>query len=177
MRLRHLLPITLLLLGALIAPSCSSDDSSDTASSSSNERESDADTGGSGDTPNSGETGDSGDSGSNPDEVPGLDDLAEEIPGLENMSDCLSQAAAFSALYFDTLAGGDGAKDAQKQAEQLKSVLPEDLHDEIEVIAAAIAEVAEEGLMGGSDALESEEYKKAEQAINKYFEEECGSGG
>lgn len=171
MRLRHMLPIPLLLLGALVAPACSSDDSSDTASGSSNERESGADTG------DTGDTGDSGDSGSNPDEVPGLDDLTESIPGLDDMGDCITQATAFSSLYLEALGGEDGARDAQKKAEELKSVLPEDLHDDIEVISNAIGEVAEEGLLSGSDALESKEYKAAEQAIQKYFEKECGSGG
>lgn len=186
MRPRHLLPITLLVLGALIAPACSSDDSTDTASSSSNERDSGADSGksdksgdsgDSGDSGNSGDSGDSGDSGANPDETPGLDDLTESIPGLEDMGDCITQATAFSSLYFETLGGGSGAEDAQKKAEELKKVLPEDLHDDIDVISKAIGEVAEEGLMSGTDALETEEYKAAEQAISKYFEEECGSGG
>jgi hypothetical protein len=171
MRLRHLLPIALLALGALVAPACSSDDSSDTASGSSNDRDT------SSDTSDSDDSGSPDDPGSNPDEVPGLDDLTESIPGLGDMGDCISQAAAFSSLYFETLGGEDGAKDAQRKAEELKEVLPDDLHDDIEVISKAIGTVADEGLLSGTDALDTEEYRKAEEAISKYFQEECGSGG
>lgn len=170
MRLRHLLPIALLALAALVAPACSSDDSSDTASGSSNERDTNTD---------SNDSGNSDDSESNPDEIPGLDDLddlTESIPGLGDMGDCISQAAAFSSLYFETLGGEDGAKDAQRKAEELKKVLPDDLHDDIDVISKAIGQVAEEGLLSGTDALDTDEYRQAEEAISKYFQEECGSG-
>ncbi|MCZ7629118.1 MAG: hypothetical protein M5U19_08665 [Microthrixaceae bacterium] len=115
MRLRHMLPIPLLLLGALVAPACSSDDSSDTASGSSNERESGADTG------DTGDTGDSGDSGSNPDEVPGLDDLTESIPGLDDMGDCITQATAFSSLYLEALGGEDGRKGCSEEGRKSSS--------------------------------------------------------
>lgn len=168
MRLRHLLPIALLALGALVAPACSSDDNSDTASGDSNDRDT------SEDPANSDEP---ADSGSNPDEIPGLDDLTESIPGLGDMGDCISQAAAFSSLYFEALGNEDGAKDAKKKAEELKAVLPDDLHDDIDVISAAIGKVADEGLLSGTDALDTEEYHNAEDAISKYFQEECGAGG
>ncbi len=178
MRARHLIPIALLALGTLIAPACSSEGSSDTASGSSNDRVTNSDANGSSDTGDSGDSGtDQGDSGSNPDEVPGLDDLAEGIPGLENMDDCITQAAAFGSLYVEALGGENGAKDAQRKAEGLKEVLPDDLHDEIDVISDAIGQVAEEGLFSGTDALDTEEYQNAQEAISKYFDEECGAGG
>jgi hypothetical protein len=167
MRLRHLLPIALLALAALVAPACSNDDNSDTASASSNDRDKSSD---------SNDSGNSDDPGSDPDEVPGLDDLTENIPGLGDMGDCISQAAAFSSLYFETLGGENGAKDAQRKAEELKAVLPDDLHDDIDVISKAIGQVAEEGLLSGTDALDTDEYRQAEEAISKYFQEECGSG-
>lgn len=168
MRPRHLLPVSLLLMGALIAPGCSSDDKTDTASSSSNERNSGTD---------SGDSGNSGDPDPNPDGTPDLSDLTENIPGLENMGDCVTQAAAFGSLYMEALGGEDGAKTAQKKAEDLKAVLPDDLHDDIDVISEAIGTVAEEGIINGSDALESKEYQRASDAITKYFDQECGSGG
>lgn len=167
MRLRHLLPITLLAVGALIAPACSGDDSSDTASGSSNDRDTASPTTGSSDSNDS----------ENPGDVPGLDDLTESIPGLGDMGDCINQAAAFSSLYFEALGGEGGAKEAQKKAEELKQSLPSDLHDDLDVISEAIGKVADEGLLSGTDALDTEEYKKAEEAISKYFQEECGGGG
>lgn len=172
MRARHLIPIALLAIGALIAPACSSDDSSDTASGNSNDREANAD---SNNSDNSGA--DEGDSGSIPEEMPDLDDLTENVPGLDNLGDCMKQAAAFSSLYFEALGGEEGAKGAQRKAEELKKVLPDDLHDDIDVISEAIGKVAEEGLLSGSDALDTDEYHKAEDNISKYFEKECGGGG
>ena len=124
------------------------------------------------------EEGDSG--GSSDDEttsIPDLDDLTESIPGLGELGDCMEIAAAYGSLYFEALGGADGAEQAQEKAEELKSVLPEDLHDDIDVVADTIGQVAEEGLFSGSDALSSPEYLEADQAITAYLDEQCGSGG
>jgi hypothetical protein len=86
-------------------------------------------------------------------------------------------AAAYGSLYFEALGGADGAEQAREKAEELKSVLPEDLHDDIDVVAETIGQVAEEGLFSGTDALSSPEYLEADQAITAYLDEQCGSGG
>jgi hypothetical protein len=128
----------------------------------------------------SGDSGESGGSGESDDSIPDLDDLTESVPGLEEMGDCMEIAAAYGSLYFEALGGADGAAQAQEKAEDLKSVLPEDLHDDIDVVAEAIGTVAEEGLFSGTDALSSPEYLAADEAITAYLDEQCGgsmSGG
>lgn len=118
----------------------------------------------------------SGDEGSDL-SIPDLDDLTETIPGLGELGDCMEIAAAYGSLYFEALGGADGAEEAQRKADELKSVLPEDLHDDIDVIADAIGEVAEQGIVDGSEALSSPEYQAADQAINDYLAEQCGGTG
>lgn len=108
--------------------------------------------------------------------IPDLDDLTESIPGLGELGDCMEIAAAYGSLYFEALGGADGAEQAQEKAEELKSVLPEDLHDDIDVVAETIGQVAEEGLFSGTDALSSPEYLEADQAITAYLDEQCGGG-
>jgi len=166
MRLRLLVPLTLFALGAVIAPACSSGDD-DTAASTSNDRDSDADSGGD----SSG--GSSGSEDTTDPEDFDLGDIPDEISGLGEMSDCFSLAATYGSLYFEALGGGDGAKGAEAKAEQMKEQLPESLHDDIDVIADAIGTVAEEGIINGSDALDTDEYNEANDAISKYFEQEC----
>ncbi len=170
MRLRHLIPVLLLAFGALLVPACGGDDG-ETASATSDDTES---------TDSGSDSSDSSDSDST-DDIPDpseLDDLVDEIPGLDDeLGDCLSQAAAFSSLYFEALGGEDGAKEAQRKAEELKDLLPDDLHDDIDVISEAIGQVAEEGLLSGTDAMETDEFNTATDNINAYFEDECGALG
>lgn len=163
----------------MLLPACGGDDSvektseertgTDEQSSGSEDEGSKEDDGGSG----------SGDEEGSDNTIPDLDDLTESIPGLEQMSDCLEITAAYGSLYFEALGGADGAEAALQKAEELKSVLPEDLHDDIDVVADAIGQVAEEGLFSGSEALDSPEYHAADEAITEYLAEQCGetSGG
>ncbi len=170
MRLRTLVPVVLLALGALLAPACGGGDD-DSASATSDEREQGGETG----NPDSGseDSGDSGAGSTDPDDFD-LGDLPDEIPGFEEFGDCFDLATDYGALYFDALAGEDSARQAQQKAEEMKDKLPDDLHDDIDVVADAIGKVAEEGLLSGSDALDSDEYNAANDAINQYFEQECG---
>jgi hypothetical protein len=169
MRLRLILPLALLAVASLVAPACSGGDDGDSAARTSEERESTdggADSGGGAD-----EGGDPGaDSGSEGSDEPG--DITESIPGLENLGDCFDLATAYSSLYVQAISGD--AAEAQKQAEELKAQLPEDLHDDIDVVAAAIGEVAEEGPLSGSSALTTPEYQDADSAITDYLQKECG---
>jgi hypothetical protein len=171
MRIRLFVPIALLALGAVLAPACSSDDGdSDASARTSEERD------------NSGNS-DSGDSDSDSaipdldditDSIPDLDDITDSIPGLGDLEGCIGMATAYGSLYLEALGGEDGARDAKKTAEELKDELPSDLHDDIDVIADAIGQIASDGLLSGSEALDTPEYKEADAAVSKYLQEECG---
>lgn len=171
MRLRLILPLALLAVASLVAPACSGDDEGDSAARTSEERES-TDDGGAGGSDSGGDSGTSGDSGSEESDGPDLGDITESVPGLENLGDCFDLATAYSSLYLQALSGD--AAEAQQKAEELKDQLPEELHDELDVVAAAIGEVAEEGPLGGSSALSTPEYQEADTAITDYLQQECG---
>ncbi len=174
MRLRMLLPIALVTLTALVAPSCGSDDSSDTAATTSNDRDSSSQTSGSDKSSTSDpSSSDSGSDNSNSD-IPDIGDITDGLP--DNLEGCLNLASAYASLYLEALGGEDGAAKAQKTAEELKGQLPSELHDDIDVIADAIGQVATKGVINGSDALNSPEYNDADAALTKYFEQECGAG-
>ena len=170
MRLRLILPLALLAVASLVAPGCSGDDDGDSAARTSEERESTDGGAEGGDA--GGDSGTSGDSGSEESDGPDLGDITDSVPGLENLGDCFDLATAYSSLYLQALSGD--AAEAQKQAEELKDQLPEELHDELDVVAAAIGEVAEEGPLGGSSALSTPEYRDADAAITDYLQQECG---
>lgn len=174
MRTRMLIPVGLLVLGGLVAPACGGDDSSDTAAKTSDER-TDSGNSDSGDSGSGSSDSGGSDSGSSSDStLPDVGDITESIPGLENMGDCLDLAASYSSLYLEALGGADGAKDAQAKAKEMKSQLPDDLHDDIDVVADAIGEVADKGIVNGSDALSTSEYEDANTAITDYLTKECG---
>jgi hypothetical protein len=181
-----LVPALLLAAGVPLLVGCGGGD--EAAEKTSETRpDADGEAGTSGEDPAGGEEGD-GDEEGNGDEdaggssedestsIPDLDDLTESIPGLGELGDCMEIAAAYGSLYFEALGGADGAEQAQEKAEELKSVLPEDLHDDIDIVAETIGQVAEEGLFSGSDALSSPEYLEADQAITAYLDEQCGGG-
>ena len=175
-----LVPLIAVLGAGMLLPACGGDDSLEKTSedrAGTDEQSSGAENEGSTDSEGDSGSGDESDSGSedgSDDSIPDLDDLTESIPGLEQMGDCLEIAAAYGSLYFEALGGADGAEAALQKAEELKSVLPEDLYDDIDVVAEAIGEIAEEGLFSGSEALDSPEYQAADQAITEYLNEQCG---
>ncbi|MCP4434490.1 MAG: hypothetical protein GY812_03195 [Actinomycetia bacterium] len=169
MRKLFVLPMIALAAIALVGTACSSDDSGDSAARSSDERE--------------GSDSGSEDSGSSDSGIPGLDDLEDQIPDLDelddqlpnlgDLDDCFTLATEYASLYIQALGGEEGATAAQKEAEELKDVLPSDLHDDIDVVAEAIGKVASEGLLSGSEALDTPEYNSANDAISEYFDKEC----
>lgn len=144
------------LLVALVAPACGGDDeTAETgAEKSSEERR----------TTTTAEDSEDGSEGTIP-------DFGDE---LGDVGDCLEAAAAYASLALSALSSEDGAAEAQKQAEALKDQLPEELHDEIDVVAEAFGKVSSEGLIEGAEALDSPEFNKANGAIEEYFTETCG---
>ena len=177
MRRFVLLPLVLLASGALVVTGCSDDDGSSQDSGSS--ESSGADTAdGSGSEP-----GGSDDPGSVPDEIDAmLDDaqasvtsLLDEADGaIEGVSECVDLSIAFGKLQAAALGGGDGADQAQSAAEDLKALVPEDLGDDIDVIADAVGTISAEGLTNGGTALSTPEYEAAMNELTTYVESECG---
>jgi hypothetical protein len=176
MRSFFLLPLVLLASSALVATGCSDDGSSQDSGS---PESSGADT-----TDGSGsESGGSDEPGSLQDEIDSmLDDAQESVTSLldeadgaiDGVSECVDMSIAFGKLQAAALGGGEGADQAQSAAEDLKALVPEELGDDIDVIADAVGSVSSEGLTNGGTALSTPEYEAAMNELTTYIESECG---
>ena len=176
MRRFFLLPLVLLVSGALLATGCSDDGSSQDSGS---PESSGADT-----TDGSGsESGGSDEPGSLQDEIDSmLDEAQESVTSLldeadgaiDGVSECVDMSIAFGKLQAAALGGGEGANQAQSAAEDLKALVPEDLGDDIDVIADAVGSISSEGLTNGGTALSTPEYEAAMNELTTYIESECG---
>ncbi len=163
MRLRYALLIAIVGFGVVLVPACSNGDTGTTAV----ERSS-----------TTTQPDDSTDPGSTAEESTDSTsvDPESDVTSSGQLVDCFKQASTFSKMFTGILTSPDTAKDAQLQAEELKKVLPENLHDDIDVISKAIGEVAEKGVANGSEAMGTPEYESAVRAIGDYFAKECPGG-
>ena len=176
MRRFFLLSLVLLVSGTLVATGCSDDGSSQDSASSESPRADTTDGAGS-------ESGGSDEPGSLQDEIDSmLDDAQESVTSLldeadgaiDGVSECVDMSIAFGKLQAAALGGGEGADQAQSAAEELKALVPEDLGDDIDVIADAVGTISAEGLTNGGTALSTPEYEAAMNELTTYVESECG---
>ena len=92
--------------------------------------------------------------------------------GLGKGGDCLKLAGTYAALAILVLRGGDAAKTAQAQVTAMKEQLPASLDDDVDVVAATYAKIADKGVAGATE-LQTPEYKAANQAIVDYLGKTC----
>lgn len=108
----------------------------------------------------------------------GSDDATDmSIPDLSdfgNLGECMEAAAAYAGIALSALGGEDAAKDAEKALEGMKANLPDELHDDLELVANAYATMAKEGLIEGGEAVDTPEFNEASERISDYFDKECG---
>ena len=168
MRAHLLAPLAAATVLALVAPACSSASGADRAARTSPERPTTTVA------PRS--SGKEAPGGGSEPTIPDMGDL-----GLGDLGNCADLLGAYLALYPEVMSGSDGAEKARQKAEKLKKKLPASLHDDIDVVVAAIAKVAKEGLLSVPDALDSPDYQAANKAITDYLYNSCkdaaGSGG
>jgi hypothetical protein len=105
---------------------------------------------------------------------PGGPDLS--LPDLGEVDECLEVASVYAGLAFSAIGGPEAAQQARERLEELKARLPEDLHDDLDVVADTFDRIAEEGIFGGADALEDPAFEEANRAIEAYLREACGGG-
>jgi hypothetical protein len=124
---------------------------------------------------------DNADQSGDPDAPQDLGDVQDQVQdGLDQLDDfggelgdCLSMAAAYASLYTDAfLPGASGLEDSVKA---FKDRLPSDLHDEIDTIAAAFGTIDEEGILSAGDALDTDQFNDANDAVTEYLQVECQS--
>ena len=174
MRKWFFLPILFATAILLPVTACSSDD--DSASVDSDSQDSGSDSG-------SGSDSDSGSLGDNlPSEIEEsvdslLDEANEALDGIGDIpagiGDCVDISLALGKIYVATVGGEQGMQDAQDAADELKDLVPSELDDDIDVIAKGIGTVAEEGFAAGGDAMNTEEFNSAMDAVSDYVNSEC----
>ena len=117
------------------------------------------------------------DTGNGPPDTAELDEaikeLEENLDNLpENLADCAEISTRWASLNLDTLGGGT-PESIEEDSDALKALLPDDLHDDVDVIADNMAKIADEGIAAAADDLDSEESSAANDAISDYLEETC----
>jgi len=164
MKTRLVATAALLALVGLAAPACSGDDTVDSgAQKTSDPREQSSDRSGGSD--NGSDGGSSSDS-----TMPDFGDVAGD------MGDCLDAAGVYFTLALTAIQGEEGAAKAQQQAEELKAQLPEDLQDDIDVVADTFGKIAQEGFLDGAGELNDPEFTAANQNITDYLQSTCSGG-
>ena len=158
MKSRLVLAGVVVALVAVVVSGCSSDNTVESGSaktSDSRPRSSGSDGSGSGTTDTT---------------IPDLGDVAGSL------GDCMGVAGTYASLALNVLDGEDGAKKAQKDAESLKSKLPADLADDIDVVADTFGRIAQKGVLSGASELDDPAFTKANDNITKYLQTQCGGG-
>ena len=118
-----------------------------------------------------------GDTGNGPPDTAELDEAIKELEENldylpENLADCAEISTRWASLNLDTLGGGS-SESIEEDSDALKALLPDDLHDDVDVISANMAKVADEGIVAAADDLDSEESSAANDAISDYLAETC----
>lgn len=104
----------------------------------------------------------------------GDDEGASGGPDAAALNRCLEIAGSWAGLRLAALGSPDDARQARADAEELKANLPDSLHDDVDVVAAAFGEVAEKGIVDGAAALDTPEFLQANQAIEAHLTRNCG---
>jgi hypothetical protein len=175
MQTNKLLALLVAAVLALAAAGCSSSSKDEeNVSSGTTERASAPEEEATGTTPAEDEEGSSSDGGSSDDgsSEGGDTDL---IPGEGRFEDCLEVGMTYAGIYLSALglATEEDRKQLEQTVEDIKGKVPEDIKDDLQVVADGIAEA--DGLTGISEFFETDEYKQADENIQRYLEETCGA--
>jgi len=148
------------LLGviALAVPACSDGNSVGSGSQKTSEtRPEGSSSGGSG----------SSDGGTTATTLPDLGSVGGQV------GECMQVVATYTSLALGVVDGPDGAKKAQQEAEALKSKLPPELADDIDVVSATFGRIADKGILDGLSGLDDPAFTEANQNITDYLQKNC----
>jgi hypothetical protein len=100
-----------------------------------------------------------------------------DLSNLGGLGNCLEIGAAYASVHLNALGAGDEQTRAEleKTLDQLKGELPDDIRDDLQVIADGIAR--SKNLVEVGEFFDSEEYTKANANIERYINEQCGTSG
>ncbi|WP_208026942.1 hypothetical protein [Rhabdothermincola sediminis] len=100
-----------------------------------------------------------------------------DLSNLGGLGNCLEIGAAYASVHLNALGAGDEQTRAelQKALDDLEGELPDDIRDDLQVIADGISR--SKNLVEVGEFFDSEEYTKANANIERYINEECGTSG
>ncbi len=104
--------------------------------------------------------------------VPSIDDLAGVVAA--SVGSCVELASQWAQLQIQLLGGTDPGVSEQQVAQTFKSQLPADLHNDVDIVAAAVGQIAVKGVLDGAGALNTPQYQAANGAVTSYLATACG---
>ena len=98
--------------------------------------------------------------------------LEEQLPDMGLVQACFQAQAGYALMHALSLNGASGAAEAAGTANQIKIILPQSLHDDMDVVSAAIASAATDGSFE-PDPKSKPGYPAANAALSAFFERGC----
>jgi predicted small lipoprotein YifL len=92
------------------------------------------------------------------------------------LGECGQILKTWLSLATTAFQGQDAAKSAQDTLEGIKDDLPEDLQDDLQVVADAFGALADDGIVQGAQELTTSEFRDANENILGYLREDCLPG-
>jgi hypothetical protein len=96
--------------------------------------------------------------------------------GSGGLARCGEILRAYGSLAATAIQGEDAATNAQETLEGLADELPDDLQDDLAVVADAFGAIAEQGVVEGGRELATSEFREANENILGYLRDDCLPG-
>lgn len=106
--------------------------------------------------------------------LPTLPDMSD-IPGAT--SDCIAVGLAYAATAAGAIGMTSEVDDLNRQLEDMKGEIPEELLDDLQVIEDAFAVIESDGFIAAGQAMNTPEFEQAQANIETYLNENCGGVG
>ncbi|HBX76005.1 MAG TPA: hypothetical protein DEG43_00025 [Acidimicrobiaceae bacterium] len=97
------------------------------------------------------------------------------LPDLGDLDACLELTSQLALLQLSGV-GDDTSVDIDKIEQQIKELVPEDLRDEVEVIADGAREMKDEGIIKAGTVMNRKEFVQASEALYNYATTSCQAG-
>jgi len=92
-----------------------------------------------------------------------------------DFGNCMEVGAQYASVLMAVLGGDEAMQQAMDDLDAIKGEVPEDIQDDLDVIASGLADT--NGIIEAGEFMDSDEYKEADKNITAYLEETCGSAG
>ena len=102
-----------------------------------------------------------------------FDDLTE---GLGDLGDCADLGLAYSQLVIIAFTSEDPAAEIDGVIGELEGQVPDELKDDLQVVADTFAEAGDGGIMDATAAMSDPEFSAANEAITDWISTQCAGG-